>query len=228
MKRDWLALGQTSRQLREEFRLLQCSVTHVYMSILSLKKYLETFHSVPSSNQTITTRPADYPTKLTVFFDKFDKKQLRPFDVLPLMRLLQRDPSLLCDVWTLNPGTDGYPPEPHIVEDRSIHDAVFAAQNSLRAHPNPGFLSSLDRMSFSPHGTLSIHVKDKFLQDWMKKDQERPWAGTDWGRKSGKGINRNGTWVKERKQHTRKYLEASGMGVNLLEKWKVTVGEGAG
>ncbi|KAI4657809.1 uncharacterized protein J4E78_006198 [Alternaria triticimaculans] len=193
--------------------------------------YLETFHHVPdktNSDQKIPTRPARPPAKMTVYFNKFDKKEQRPFDVLPLMRLMQGYSSLRCDVWTLNPGRDNRSPQPHGVEDRDIHDAVFATQNSLWAHPDPKFLPSLNRISFSPHGTLNISVQDEALKDWMKTSKMRQWTGADWKRKRGKGIDKDGTWLKDRQEHTRKYLEASGMNVELLKGWKVTVGEGAG
>ncbi|KAI4645045.1 hypothetical protein J4E93_005844 [Alternaria ventricosa] len=226
LKRDWLALGQTCRRLHGEFRSLQNSLTHVYISVRFLKGYLETFHPVPDktiSNPRIPTRPVSHPAKITVFFNKFDKKEQRPFDVLPLMRLMKASPSLGCDVWTLNPS-----PQPHGVEDRDIHDALFATQNSLWAHPDPKFLPSLNRISFTPQGILSISVQDEVLKDWMKTSKMRQWTGADWKRKRGKGIDKGGTWVKDRQEHTRKYLEASGMNVELLKGWKVTVGEGAG
>ena len=231
LKKDWLALGQTCRRLHGEFRSLQNSLTHVYISVRFLKGYLETFHHVPDktiADQKIPTRPARPPAKMTVFFDKFDKKEQRPFDILPLMRLMQSSSSLRCDVWTLNPGRDNHSSQPHGVEDRDIHDAMFATQNSLWAHPDPKFLSKLNRVSFSPHGTLSIGVQDEALEDWMKTSKMRQWTGADWKRKRGKGIDKDGTWLKDRQEHTRKYLEASGMNVELLKGWKMTVGEGAG
>jgi hypothetical protein len=223
MKMDWLALGQVSSLLHMEYRSLRNAITHAYVPVLSLPVYLATF--LDPSDRTSPINFVNHPSKLTVFFDK---EQTRTFDVLPLMRLMQRAPALLCDVWTLNPGSEGFFPEPHGVEDRDIHDAVFAAQNSLWAHPEPGFLLSLNRISFSPRGVLNIGVKNEAVKDWMKNAEKQVWIGAHWGRKRGKGIDKDGTWVKEKQKQTRKYLEASGMDVNLLEKWKVTVGEGAG
>jgi len=223
MKEDWNALGQVCHLLRSEYPSLRNTLTHAYVSVQYLRRYLETF--LDRSDGSSTIRPVNHPAKITVFFDK---KQTRTFDVLPLMRLMHRAPTLSCDVWTLDSGRQGRSPQPPSCEGRSIHDAVFAAQDSLRAHPDPGFLWSLNRISFSPRGALNIGVNKDYVKSWMKDNDEQKWIGADWNRKRGKGIDKDGTWVKERQRHTREYLEASRMDVDLLEKWKVTVGEGAG
>ncbi|KAF1849206.1 uncharacterized protein K460DRAFT_394090 [Cucurbitaria berberidis CBS 394.84] len=204
MKKDWVALSHVSRQMRSQFRTRQNTTAHVYISAELLGGFLRKFFG---SNDVVL--PPEHPAKLTVIFAEKSK-----IDVLPLMRLLHRAPTLQYDILTL--GDAG-------AHDQGLYQMMFGAQDSLRTHLTTTLFGQINRVSFSPKGFLEIRIKSEFGRDWMKVDHNQPWTGDLWHKTHGKSLTKEGIWIKDRQNGTRKWLEDAGMDIEFISYWSVTV-----
>jgi hypothetical protein len=72
------------------------------------------------------------------------------------------------------------------------------------------------RVSFARYEanrSLDIVINSKYEEAWM---QGYRWKGSGWHKTKGNGITMNGTWVTERQEQTRKWLEQAGVDTEVL------------
>jgi len=194
------ALGNTSRLFRSEFRTIQNRQLHVYINIYTLKKYLKVFFSGADK-----LGMGDHPAKLTVIFCRVYHSS---FNILDLMEVLERAPSLRFDVFILN--------RKYQVCDE--YQAAFAIIfGPLRTHTLTVLAGKIDSVRIlcyhSP--SLNIWIKPEHSEAWMSSDSEY-WPPSYIARRSG-GIDvveeKNDEFFpgRARRDKTREWLRNAGV-----------------